>query len=133
MPSSNSNNLEPIPNDSQPNAEHTPPFSQSVFDRLNNRVQQTGSVTEPQLQRQLLETLGYHLRQWRLRRGYNRQQLADKLHWDGDLILCVESGIALPEDFSQTHALTLSSLVEADTGGCDLLEALRSYLASQNH
>jgi hypothetical protein len=126
------NTVGPTPDASLPDTEHSLPLAQKVADRLNATLQQSASVGEQNLPIQLLETLGHHLRQWRLRHGYNRQQLAQKLNWEVDLLLCLEHGIGWATDLTELQLSALCALLTQSEADDDLSEAVRRYRASLN-
>jgi hypothetical protein len=126
------NTVGQTPDASLPDTEHSLPLTQKIADRLNAKLQQSASVGEQNLPGQLLEILGHHLHQWRLRNGHNRQQMAQKLNWEADLLLCLEHGIGWTTDLTESQLSALCALLtqsEADDG---LREAVRRYRASLN-
>lgn len=123
------NHEESPPHDPVP-ADSPPPIAPKVFDHLNAKLQQEDVGTVPKHQQMLLEQLGRQLRQWRMREGYTRQQLAEYLRINVDNLFCIENGIAVPGDIAEPSLRTLLTLLAQDELDISLAWLIRQYLIS---
>jgi hypothetical protein len=110
-------------------ASRVQPMAQTVLDRLNLRVQQKNSALAQTPQQKSLQQLGYRLRQWRIKSHFTRQILADKLGMDINQLLCIEAGIGLPEDITETQLSTLATFLTKEKFDQSLVALITHCLA----
>jgi hypothetical protein len=105
-----------------------PPIDQTIFDRLNAKLDQEQAEGTDNLQKQSLDELGRLIQQWRLKLGYTRGVLAGKLQMNVTQLLCIENGIAEVEDIPAEQLLILKALLPEDDADA-LRVAIEAYLA----
>jgi transcriptional regulator with XRE-family HTH domain len=101
-----------------------------IFDQLNTKLQQEDVGSLPKHRQILLEELGRQLRQWRMREGCTRQQVAEYLHINVDYLSCIENGIGVAGDRGEPSLRLLLTLLAQDELDISLASLIRQYLAS---
>lgn len=114
---------------SSPNTDPPSSLTPIVWDRLNSSLQKRSSTDDSNHQKQILAELGHQLRQWRIKEGYTRQELAEKLRLAVDQLLCIENGIGVPADISAVQLYALISLLTNDEYDRRLNASIQYYLA----
>lgn len=118
------------PNAGSGSLRSVPPLPQPVLARLNAQLQPESSKADDSLQQQYLEELGRELRQWRLRRGYTRQALAEKLQMDVSWLLVLEQGLGQPGDITKDQLGILTAYQSEEEASRALREGMARYLAT---
>jgi hypothetical protein len=106
-------------------------IGREVLARLNDHLQQAEASSTAPDAHQPLDEMGLLLRQWRLRQGHTRQMLAQRLHWESELVLCLEHGLALPTDLTPAHLAALTTLLGEDDLDRRLRARIESYVVSR--
>jgi hypothetical protein len=126
VPSNNNLKPEDVNND----APALPSIGQVVLDRLNRQIEQEKLGVIPEPGKKHLEQIGRLIRTWRIKNGYVRADLAEKLKLEEDRLLCIERGIGLPEDITEEQLLALQSLLGTNELDRQLNALVQDYLTS---
>jgi hypothetical protein len=106
------------------------PMAQDVYDRLNVHLQRTTLEGANGLVEKQLEQIGRLIQVWRIKQGYTRLDLAEKLDLDADRLLYIEHGIGLPADIMEAHLLSLLSFLTSEALDKELKAGIQRYLDS---
>jgi len=97
----------------QPPTSLPKPMAQAVYDRLNVHLQRTTLNGADDLVEKQLEQIGRLIQVWRIKQGYTRLDLAEKLGLEADRLLYIEHGLGLPADIMEAQQEALCIVAEA--------------------
>lgn len=104
------------------------PLSEMVFDRCNDAVEAQRSKQIEETTK-ILQEIGELVHAWRLQNGQYRSVLAKELGMQSDGLLCLEMGIATPEDMTESQLQGLVAKLTMSKQGKRLQKVVQHYLA----